>query len=290
MPARFRLHAAPATLVSLAVILALVGVALMALSGAEAAGQQQPQCGDTITADTTLDKNLVDCPNFGIVIGADNITLDLNGHLIDGLGPLESPDGVVIGGYDGVTVKHGRVRGFDVGVSAGIALARKNVARHTRLLGVSSTRNIDGMQLHIVRSLVRNSSVAGNIHRGTGMLLFRSDHVRLLHNSFRHNSMTGMSVFESTNNLIEENRFSRNRFRDGIAMNGGSRNVLKRNIAKENGEDGFDIEERTAKLTGNRAVRNHDLGIEAVRGVINGGGNEASGNGDPRQCTNIVCN
>jgi hypothetical protein len=41
-------------------------------------------CGDTITADTTLDTDLVDCPNNGIVIGADDITLDLNGHTIDG--------------------------------------------------------------------------------------------------------------------------------------------------------------------------------------------------------------
>ena len=43
-------------------------------------------CGDTITTDTTLESDLVDCPNDGIVIGADNITLDLNGHTIDGDG------------------------------------------------------------------------------------------------------------------------------------------------------------------------------------------------------------
>jgi hypothetical protein len=36
-------------------------------------------------------------------------------------------------------------------------------------------------------------------------------------------------------------------------------------------------------------VRNGDLGIEAVRGVIDGGGNVARHNGDPRQCTNIAC-
>src|SRR6266702_2939998 len=46
----------------------------------------QPSCGDTITVDTKLVKDLVDCPNNGIVIGADNITLDLNGHVIDGDG------------------------------------------------------------------------------------------------------------------------------------------------------------------------------------------------------------
>ena len=43
-------------------------------------------CGATIVADTTLDSDLVNCPNNGIVIGAEDITLDLNGHRIDGDG------------------------------------------------------------------------------------------------------------------------------------------------------------------------------------------------------------
>src|SRR5215216_7291731 len=86
MPAMLRLHAAPATLVSLAVIPTFAVVALVALSGAEAAGQGQPKCGDKITADTTLHRDLVNCPNNGILIDADNVTLDLNGHTIDGDG------------------------------------------------------------------------------------------------------------------------------------------------------------------------------------------------------------
>jgi hypothetical protein len=32
-----------------------------------------------------------------------------------------------------------------------------------------------------------------------------------------------------------------------------------------------------------------DLGIAAVRGVIDGGGNVAHGNGDRRQCTHVAC-
>jgi hypothetical protein len=40
----------------------------------------------TITRDTTLDSDLLDCRGDGTVIGADNITLDLNGHAIAGLG------------------------------------------------------------------------------------------------------------------------------------------------------------------------------------------------------------
>jgi hypothetical protein len=43
-------------------------------------------------------------------------------------------------------------------------------------------------------------------------------------------------------------------------------------------------------LTRNRAFRNHDLGIEAVPGVTDGGGNKAAGNGNPLQCTNVFCN
>ena len=98
MSAKPRLHAAPATVVSLAVILALAGgwprspeqpfdgevARFTDPRRAEAANQ--PQCGDTITADTTLHQDLVNCPNNGIIIGADNITLDLNGHTIDGDG------------------------------------------------------------------------------------------------------------------------------------------------------------------------------------------------------------
>src|SRR5215203_2202159 len=81
MPARFRSYTVPATLVVLAVTV------VFAVAGATAdrrAVASQVSCGDTVTADTKLDSDLVDCPNHGIVIGADDITLDLNGHLVDG--------------------------------------------------------------------------------------------------------------------------------------------------------------------------------------------------------------
>jgi TolB protein len=42
-------------------------------------------------------------------------------------------------------------------------------------------------------------------------------------------------------------------------------------------------------LTANRTDRNADLGMEAADGVVDGGGNRARRNGDPRQCVNIGC-
>jgi hypothetical protein len=65
--------------------------------------------------------------------------------------------------------------------------------------------------------------------------------------------------------------------------------ILRRNLAIGAGDDGFDVESSSTKLSLDEALRNADWGIEAVRGVADGGGNIASRNGRPRQCTNIVC-
>jgi large repetitive protein len=396
MQAKLPLRAAPATFASLAVVLAFAVVGLVLLGGGRAAAVQQVSCGGTITTDATLHRNLVNCPNNGIIIGADDVTLDLNYHRIDGdETPAAGCDpeqefcdvGVLNDGHDGVTVVHGSVREFLVGVW-GLRVT------HNRLLGISSSGNeCCGLGFFRgTRSVVRNSSVRRTPREaGPGMFLIESHHVRVLHNSFRHNGDQGIFVHDSTHNLFKGNRFAHNRFygivleradgnrvtrnrsvRDGevgiyvapgnrnviarnrvshvrrgqgigraIEVDAGDRNViarnsvrdaegdaiilgcgrcpvlagtvvrrnhilgagedgvhvddkarhtlLRRNRARHSKYDGFDVEGRRSKLTKNRAVRNGDLGIEAVRGVIDGGGNIARGNGDRRQCRNIAC-
>ena len=134
MPANLRPYAAAPTLVSLAVLVAFAVAGPVAVGGGHAQASQVG-CGETITADTTLDSDLVDCPNNGIVIGADDITLDLNGHTVSGngervkrCGRRESCDfGLLNDGHDGVTVRNGSVRDFGTGVFVG-------KARHNRVL------------------------------------------------------------------------------------------------------------------------------------------------------------
>jgi hypothetical protein len=106
----------PKALVCKAMILALV-VAGLTVLGAGQALANHVRCGDTITTDTTLDSDLVNCPNNGIVIGADNITLDLNGHTIDGDAAVVDPcagfcdNGVDnTAGHSGVTIQGGSIR------------------------------------------------------------------------------------------------------------------------------------------------------------------------------------
>ena len=374
-----------ANVIATIAVSAALGLGGLAL-GASEASAGQVSCGDTITADTTLLGDLVNCPNNGIVIGADDITLDLDGHRIDGDGtefpgcdPMTEPCdlGIANEGHDGVTVRDGSVREFGIGVLVGGA--RKN-----RVLNISSSRH-DAFGAAVggsSRSLIRGGSFSHNIApEGDGIGVFGCRHLRIVDNEIRRNPGPGIHVFDSTENLIKGNRFldsspgifleaDRNQVRgnrivgDGGILALGNRNVIVRNRVSEGGDiglerghanriarnvvvdsrgrgirlgldqpeqlgggnnrvlwnrvrgsaragflvadeddhsvlrgnvavgagaDGFRVSNPSTKLTRNRAFRNADLGIQAVSGVIDGGGNRAHGNGGPAQCVNVAC-
>jgi parallel beta-helix repeat protein len=205
-----------------------------------------PNCGDTITADTTLHHSLVNCPNNGIVVGADDVTLDLNYHTIDGDGTPNTDCnpahercdvGVDVEGHDGVTVVHGSVRQFEDGIIAA-------AARRTRVLGVSSSSNhYSGIVIsRCARSLVRNSSGIGSTADvGQGIFLVLSDRVRIVHSSFRDNGIpqtgrglgVGINLFQSTHTLIEGNRLSHNAGA-GILLDGDGNRVRRNHSVRDN--------------------------------------------------------
>ena len=77
---------------------------------------------------------------------------------------------------------------------------------------------------------------------------------------------------------------------DGVHVDAGiAGTVVERNLAFGAGDDGIHVDSAASVLTGNRAFFNHDLGIEAVVGVTDGGGNRAHHNGNPAQCLGVVC-
>lgn len=84
-------------------------------AGLPAESRPEISCGQTITADTTLDADLT-CPasvSHAIVIGASNITLDLGGHRLSG---EDLSTGVLAYGQEGITIRNGVIEGFNDGV------------------------------------------------------------------------------------------------------------------------------------------------------------------------------
>jgi parallel beta-helix repeat protein len=97
----------------------------------------------------------------------------------------------------------------------------------------------------------------------------------------------------STGNRVRDNVVTDGRpflRADGIVVAAGvTSTVVRGNTANGNSDDGIDVDAAGTTIRDNVADGNDDLGIEAVAGVVDGGGNRASGNGNPAQCTGVVC-
>jgi parallel beta-helix repeat protein len=278
----------------------VVALLILLVLGAGPAAASHVSCGDTITADTTLDSDL-DCAGDGLRIGADDVTLDLGGHRIDAGGT-----GVDNGaGHDGVVVEDGAIR-----ASLGVSLvgASGNLLRGLTVeegnVGVSLDDSDDNTLVHndvrlyeffgIVlggssRNRIERNSVSTPFPAITGIGLGGSSN----HNALVRNSVVGsgvgVEISHSNGNRLARNSVSDSRS-DGIFVTRRSRgSLVEGNVANRNGDDGIDVEARATTLTGNTANHNGDLGIEAVAGVTDGGGNRAASNGNPAQCTGVAC-
>jgi hypothetical protein len=95
--------------VAVAPVLAAVGLPATVTVAASSSDGTSPSCGSVFT-DVRLDADLVDCPAAGLVVGAPGITIDLNGHVIDGTGSGVGIDNN--GRHDDIHITGGRVTGF----------------------------------------------------------------------------------------------------------------------------------------------------------------------------------
>jgi hypothetical protein len=174
-----------------ALTLGVSAVAFIALSTGQALATHIA-CGDVITEDTTLDSNVV-CneydPRDGVTIGADNITLDLNGHTISA-SCNELQTAVVNQGHDGVTIINGRTFG-------GGAVVVLVGASNNRIVNLEGFSCAQGPGVYLVRSSHNEieRTLVGT-YRGTGTLLTESDHNRL------ENASGPVSVQNSHHNVI----------------------------------------------------------------------------------------
>src|SRR5687768_17465262 len=94
-------------------------------------------CGGVITTNTTLDSDIGPCAGDGLIIAANSVVLNLNGHTITGTG---SGAGVRAAQVTGVVIKNGTVTGFHTGVQ--LDEADSNTVRV-----MTATQNIRGINV-----------------------------------------------------------------------------------------------------------------------------------------------
>lgn len=120
-------------------------------------------CGAVLTANTTLESDL-DCSGSAaaLVIGADKVTVNLNGHTLTGDGTGIGIDNS--GGFAHVTIKNGTIAGFGEGI-------RSVGASQLRLSGLAVVRC--GFSIHLAdgdRVEVKDVAVAGEFESTYGIL------------------------------------------------------------------------------------------------------------------------
>ena len=233
--------------------------------GADQARASHIGCGATIVSDTKLDSDLTNCPGNGIVIGADNIELDLNGHTIDGDGVLGCDEFYACdfgvdntAGHDGVTIENGSIRDFATAVFV-------LDASHNRLRRLSSSHNILGRLLLIASPAARieHNSISANglTTDQAGLIVFDSSEIRIEGNSVFDNGDIGMFLVGLGDSRVEKNAMSGNP-ETGIGLDGNG-NEVSRNRAVQNGEG------ITVGGDDNTITRNH---VADSRAGVEGGG------------------
>jgi parallel beta-helix repeat protein len=160
------------------------------------AGAQGTLCGATIVSDLALDEDLT-CVGTALVIGADGITLDLNGHTITGSGTGE---GVLISGRSGLTVKNGTISNFASGVRI---LDSSNVT----IKGCTLHENTDGVDCAAgcVSSTIRDSTFQDNRTRGV-MLRGSTSDISVKDNRFSGDRV-GVLLFGCVGCTVKDNEF-----------------------------------------------------------------------------------
>lgn len=167
-------------------------------------------CATTLVADLKLEEDL-NCPGDGLIVGADGVTVDLNGRTIAGSG---IGNGITVRGRRGVVIAGGTIRGFVTGVfvggSSGIVIKDNRFTQNREAVFLNGSN----------ANTVRENVAWQNQLRG---IMIRP-------------SLTGV---QSTHNVVTENILIDNP--SGILVFGQPENTLKENIVTGSTVAGIDL-------------------------------------------------
>jgi parallel beta-helix repeat protein len=238
--------------------------AVLVLGSANALVASNLASGSTETAmfldgdsNSRIVQNRVTASEDGIAVGGSH-NLVRGNVVTDSLGSIDVPDGAT-----STTVEFNRLSRVGDGVIVGVASG--TVVEHNVI-----------------------NRTGGDDRGGFGIILDGSIRTTVKHNIVRATG-PGPGIYVAhldaptpprNNRVIRNVTTSKNA--DGILVDpDAAGTVLLRNLAVHSGDDGIDVRAPGTAVTRNIANANHDLGISAVRGVIDGGGTGRPGTATP---------
>lgn len=304
----------------------LLGVVALLLLTSAPAPAAIVACGETITQDTIVENDIVcsDPTAIGVVIGADDITVRFRGHAITGAGATgQGSVGITDDGVEhtGVTIRDARIDGFDAGISMtatntdvkGMVFANVDIGMFLVGDGNYIYRNFMVSAGTIGLDIVGNDAYLwGNRVTGqpaAGISVSGDNPLVVLNNVTGCAALDGITISGYTTFA----KLARNTVSGcdaGIAMDGAGDHAhlqssevfgncdglyvtdptafVWNNNAHDNACSGITVGVAGATVKENIANNNGSIGIDALVGTIDGGGNRASGNPDG-DCFVVVC-
>lgn len=150
-------------------------------------------CGEVIKQSVKLTSNL-DCKTDGIIIGADGLTVDLNGHTITGPGVSTSKVGVMLSDQDEINiVGPGIIQNFQAGIL-------NTGGQDNKISGVTFTGN----QIGSFNTGSANTGIEDNLFFGNniGVASHSATGSTLTTNLFKGNDLAGITFVNSAENSV----------------------------------------------------------------------------------------
>jgi parallel beta-helix repeat protein len=160
-----------------------------------------PSCGQVITQNVILTSNLNCADSDGLIVGASDIVIDLNGHTISGPDvdsqeKTSSKVGVMIPNMNNVVVQDGTIQGFQAGI---LMTGSQNV----EIKGVVSKDNQIGA--FSTGASIVNTHLSILMNNQIGFAGHSTQQATIEDNIIFQNTMAGITIVNSDNGVVTLN-------------------------------------------------------------------------------------
>lgn len=227
-------------------LILLVTLAVLPFASAD------PSCGDTITTDTLLTGDLNGCGGDGLIIGANDVTLDCAGYAINSISTFTGVSSV---GWNNVTIKDCNINYFNTGIYF-------ESTTNSSIINSNAPSSIYGIYyLSTTDTTIINSSGSGDVG-----FYFISSLNNTITGSTGSGGLQGAYIQDGINNQL--NGFNGTGWLQGIYIVGGTANEIINSVAS--GLDGILLESTTWNyLYGNILIPGGDQGIHLITADYN---------------------